>query len=410
MSAFRHVLLLCAAVLGSVPVVAEGGAAHAQTQAQRTRETINRWPMIFLAAKGDANACGAGCNEWIAAEGAFDPGAPQRLRDLLGTLNGRDLPIYFNSKGGNLGAAHAIAQILRERKMTAGIGRTLLEGCRGQVADDQACRRLMQSKPGLKARLRTADADCRSACVFALIGASIRQVAANARIAVHSPHIYMDLPPERRPKMEDVFRAQKLHAIGLGIDPGLVDAAAKVPSNGGHVLSRAEIARFGIETRGVYETPWMTHPLQGNVVLKSITQPKGVDGKDYRTTRIRVGCLGATVVTFGYRRELAADEIGVPTVVRISAGDREFVLWGRPKDDAAELAATTDAKFVRNAMAAPSIVVTEAFTPPNAPSWSRETRLSTGGLAKASEGLLKDCGDAQPQEKPQEGTGVAGGR
>src|SRR5262252_7974021 len=32
----------------------------------------NLEPMIFFVAKGERNACGLGCSEWIAAEGMFD--------------------------------------------------------------------------------------------------------------------------------------------------------------------------------------------------------------------------------------------------------------------------------------------------------------------------------------------------
>jgi hypothetical protein len=56
---------------------------------------IERQPLIFIVAKGDANACGPGCSEWIAAEGMIDPGAVQRLREFLGAQPCRKLPVYF---------------------------------------------------------------------------------------------------------------------------------------------------------------------------------------------------------------------------------------------------------------------------------------------------------------------------
>jgi hypothetical protein len=396
----RHVLLVGIAL----PVM--DGAARAETQAQRTREMLARWPLIFFVAKGEPNACGPGCSEWIAADGAFDRAAPTRLAELLGTLNNRNLPIFFNSRGGNVGAANAIARMLREHRITAGVGRTLLAGCRGNATYDESCRGLMQSKPGLKARLRTADADCLSACVFALIGASVRQVAAGARLGIHSPHLYTEVPQELAPKMEAVFRLLKLNAIELGVDPALVDASAKVPSNSAHILSRSQIARFGIETRAVYETAWVPDPFRANAVLKSVTQPKGADGKEYRTSRVRMACVrGGSRVAFEYWRELASNEVGVATAVRVTAGESELMLGdGGPIGREDVRSALTGAVFLRNAMASPSIVVVEAFTPTDAPGWSREVKLSTAGFSKALEGLLKECG------KLLEGTGSAGGR
>src|SRR5262249_30747835 len=40
-------------------------------------------PMIFVVAHGGPNACGPGCSEWIAAEGAFDRDADARFRRFL---------------------------------------------------------------------------------------------------------------------------------------------------------------------------------------------------------------------------------------------------------------------------------------------------------------------------------------
>src|SRR5262249_61647097 len=57
-------------------------------------------PIVFFTAKGEPNACGPGCSEWIAAEGTIDPGAEDRLRALLKRLGGRKPPIYFHSPGG----------------------------------------------------------------------------------------------------------------------------------------------------------------------------------------------------------------------------------------------------------------------------------------------------------------------
>src|SRR6185503_6941695 len=63
----------------------------------------DRQPMTLYVAKGEPDACGPGCNEWIAADGPVDPDVVRRLGDLLDTLKGRNLPIMFNSGGGSLG-------------------------------------------------------------------------------------------------------------------------------------------------------------------------------------------------------------------------------------------------------------------------------------------------------------------
>jgi hypothetical protein len=44
----------------------------------------------------------------------------------------------------------------------------------------------------------------------------------------------------------------------MGVDPGLIDMALKIPFAQMHYLSRAEIAGYGIDTRGFQETRWTT--------------------------------------------------------------------------------------------------------------------------------------------------------
>lgn len=167
-------------------VIAVAAPRTAAAQAQDLDAMVRRQPMIFFLAKGAPNACGAGCSEWIAAEGMIDLDASRRLRDFLGTLSRRDMPIFFNSAGGDVRESLLLGVILRERRMTAGVGRTLPEGCRNTGSTDDACRRLMQSKKEHKARLVTAATHCVSGCVYALLGGAVRQVAPDAQLGVHS--------------------------------------------------------------------------------------------------------------------------------------------------------------------------------------------------------------------------------
>jgi hypothetical protein len=86
-------------------------------------------PLHFYLAQDEDNACGAGCSEWIAAEGYFDYDSPQRLRAFLNRHSGRKLPIFFSSPGGMVTQALAIGRLMRERGMTAGVARTIPRGC-----------------------------------------------------------------------------------------------------------------------------------------------------------------------------------------------------------------------------------------------------------------------------------------
>ncbi len=171
MIAVRHPVLSCAALLAC----GLASAAAAPGQAPDIFALMRRQPMIFFVAKGEPNACGAGCSEWIAAEGLVDPEVAQRFRDFLGALPRRDLPIFFHSNGGDAVAAVLLGVILREHS----------------------------------ARLVTGGARCLSACVYALIGGSVRQVARDAQLGIHS----LRMPSVRRPRRK-AHRATSMRPTG----------------------------------------------------------------------------------------------------------------------------------------------------------------------------------------------------
>src|SRR2546430_10384822 len=98
----------------------------------------------------------------------------------------RDLPIFFNSDGGLVSQAVLIGVLLRENRMTAGVARTVPEGCHLGFPLDDGCRRLMQSKREHKARLYFGGARCGAARVYAIVGAATRHADPGATLRIHS--------------------------------------------------------------------------------------------------------------------------------------------------------------------------------------------------------------------------------
>jgi hypothetical protein len=409
---------------------APGADAAARDKVKAIYERMKRQPMMFFVAKGGPNACGPGCSEWIAAEGMIDPDAAQRLRDFMATLARRDLPVFFNSIGGIAGQGIVLGAMLREHRMTVGVGRTIPEGCRQAPASDEACRSVVQRKREHRSRLATGGARCISACVYALVGGSVRQVARDAQIGIHSVRLPRSPSREWTPGVNDVHNLLRRYMVEMGVDSALTDAAAKVSADGVRYLSRDEIARFGLETRGVYETPWMAYENFSNqfVVLKSVTRANEAGGKDYRTTNVRIWCTGGGGgLRFVYQREPSSEETGLSPVVRLAAGDSSYTLRagetkgasggerartngeviaafeiesGRAKAGSEQQSAAVGWEFLRNAIAAPSIVMTETAAPQASTASSRVVTLSTSGLSKALEPLQKNCGEAKFQDTP----------
>ena len=152
------------AFLVAILVLSCGPASSAFAAASRPapREAVVP-PMVFYVAKGAPNACGPGCDRWIAAEGQVDAAAAPRFSRFLRQLRNRNLPMYFSSPGGNLDQALAIGAMLRERPGVARVARTVVQECGFEAQDGDACIKLKLSGRELHGDLWTRGAMCNSA-------------------------------------------------------------------------------------------------------------------------------------------------------------------------------------------------------------------------------------------------------
>jgi hypothetical protein len=388
----------------------------------RLIRVLENRPMVFFVAKGPPDSCGKDCNEWIAAVGSFDDGASQRFRDLVEKLGGRNLPVFFHSPGGLAGAGIRIGTILRERRMTAGVGRTEAN-CRVFDKKDKACQGKIATGEAVAARLLMGDASCFSACVEAFAGASSRHIASVAQLGVHAARNLSQKEllslgrTESKPRVTSVgaFRqAARRYYMEMGVNPDLTDFASKTPHDRIYVLDRSEIARFGLETRSdSYETPWATSDISGNafVVMKSVTRRSPSDPAENLTTRLTFFCSRGGKPMIGYRRDLPRDPDQATTLVRLSfdhwfielrvIGTLESMETG---GFAPELHQETLAKFV----AAKTLTVTEKMK--TGDQNVLEGSFSNAGLAEALREFQNRCGAgnialrdppaARPQSEP----------
>src|SRR5262249_42131706 len=148
-------------------------------------------------AHGDADACGQGCNEWIAAEGTIDLGAAQGLRRLLAKLGHRKLPIYLHSPGGSVTGALELGRLFRDQKLVVSVGRTVPLDCNPNMPLDKSCQALKRSGQELEAELYETFTLCNSSCVWALAGGAIRVVPFSVKLAIHDVGYDPDKPTPR---------------------------------------------------------------------------------------------------------------------------------------------------------------------------------------------------------------------
>ena len=142
--------------------------------------------LIIYIAKGPPDACGRGCDRWIAVEGQVDSGAAPRVPALpCRESRTRNLPDLFPFAGRHLDQALAIGRLLREKPVIARVGRTMVSECGFEAPrSSDACLKIKRSGGEVDGELWTRNAMCNSACSYLFLGATTREIAPDAVLAV----------------------------------------------------------------------------------------------------------------------------------------------------------------------------------------------------------------------------------
>ena len=253
--------------------------------------------LIYLA-RGAANSCGPGCDHWIAVEGTVDHGAAARIGRFLREVKDKDRPIYFHSPGGVVEPAYVIGRLLRSRKVLARVGRTIVTACAAGTQIDDACLKIKTRGGEVEAEISTYHAMCNSACSYLFLGATTREVAPDAALAVHSSKLTLVVhghpPPQvvadfRNKSMAKADRERASFIQAMGISRDLNDLIRTVKFENLHILARPELYRFGIDTRAMAETDW-TLDNTARPYIRKIALAKKNDGASFRMMEWRLFC------------------------------------------------------------------------------------------------------------------------
>ena len=376
MTIMRCLAALC---MATVPALAPAAGAAAL-------ESLKLRPMSFSVVKGKPNACGPGCAEWIAAQGDFDAKAADRFRGLLEKLPNSHVPVFFNSRGGHIGPALSVGELLRQHDMKAGIGRTV-SGTENSVGKRQY-------------RLEYRNSICASACAYAFIGATSREVAPAARLGVHNGRAVGSTSPagDRLDKLDDTLR---IYAISKGVDPALIDLAASIPTSRVYWLTPSTMMHYGILSNEPFETPWRMFTNRGKfLVVESLTRGAGIERQ---TTVVELACGATGTARIAIRRELTEREIGSRSIVSLTADDPTArnsaapfhelagVQPSKGRYDRREKTITFDTLL--KIATAKGLRLDESFTKPGYKSWMRAATLSTKGLHDMFMQMRVGCGD-----------------
>jgi hypothetical protein len=309
---------------------------HGEARAETPAEKAGFAPrLIIYNAKGPANACGPGCDRWIAVEGQVDEGAAVRVSRFLRDVKDTRRPIYFHSPGGSVRPSYVIARLLRGRKATARIGRTIATACAGGTQVDAACLKVKTAGGEVEAQLTTRNAMCNSACGYLFLGATAREVAPDAAIAVHNsrltllargPFSAQQIADFKKQSMARADRERAAFVVAMGISRELDDLIKTVKFESLHVLTRAELYRFGIDTRPLPETAW-TLEAESRPYVRKLAVAKQSDGASFRTMEWRLFCENKDRARLMFVREF--DQAGGLKTMMLMAGSDKSLAFGR---------------------------------------------------------------------------------
>jgi hypothetical protein len=366
--------------------------------------------LIIYLARGAANSCGPGCDHWIAVEGVVDQAAATRIGRFLREVKDKQRPIYFHSPGGVVEPAYVIGRILRSRKVVARVGRTIVTACAAGTQVDNACLKIKTGGGEVEAELSTYHAMCNSACSYLFLGATTREVAPDAALAVHSSKLTLVVhghpPPQlvaayREKSMAKADRERASFIQAMGISRDLNDLIRTVKFENLHVLARPELYRFGIDTRTMAETDWTLDNTARPYVHKFVLAKKN-DGAAFRTMEWRLFCENKDRARLMFVREFDKDAAGTNTVI-LMAGSEKPVTFGTIPARMGTYEAwsgTIASGTVKSMLSAPRLQIGEGTLTPDGKTNQEVLDIGTIGLEPAWSRLFESCPAAPTNEKP----------
>jgi hypothetical protein len=366
--------------------------------------------LIIYLARGKANSCGPGCDHWIAVEGMVDQAAATRIGRFLREVKDKERPIYFHSPGGVVEPAYVIGRILRSRKVIARVGRTIATTCAAGTQVDDACLKIKTGGGEVEAEISTYHAMCNSACSYLFLGATTREVAPDAALAVHSSKLTLVVrghpPPqlvaayrERSMAKADRERASFIQAMGISRD--LNDLIKTVKFENLHVLARPELYRFGIDTRTMAETDWTLDNAARPYIRKIVLARKN-DGASFRTMEWRLFCENKDRARLIFVREFDRDAASASSVI-LMAGSEKPVTFGTIPARMGTYEAwsgTIALGAMKSMLAVPRLQIGEGTLTPDGKTNQEILDIGTTGLEPAWSRLFESCPAAPTNEKP----------
>jgi hypothetical protein len=366
--------------------------------------------LIIYNAKGPADSCGPGCDRWIAIEGQIDEDAAPRIRRFLAGVKDTKRPIYLHSPGGKVGPSYVIGRLLRSRKALARVERTVVKACADGSQADAACLKIKTAGGEVEAELMPRGAICNSACGYLLIGAVTREVAPDAMVGVHSSKYMMVVhghPSQRQIAefkergVEKANRERAAFVTSMGISRELDDLIKTVKFENVHVLTRAELYRFGIDTRSDIEGPWTLESSPRASIFKSALVKKP-DSSDFRRVGWRLACRNGDGARLTFIHEVSKDIKPANSVELVLGPEKRFSFLreGGTPGNYAFWNLIMESNTLMTLLSTPHVEIEESMLVSGNPTQSK-LEFDSAGLEDGWKKVSASCGPGEPTAAPR---------
>jgi len=373
--------------------------------------------LVIYLAKGAPNACGPGCDRWIAVEGKVDLAAAARVSRFLRNVKDAQRPIYLHSPGGSVEQAFIIGRLLRSRKAVARVGRTIATACGAQTQADDSCLRIKTSGGEIEAAIETSHAMCNSACGYLFLGATTREVAPDAAMAVHNSKLTLVIHGHPSPGQIAEFtdnsltkadRERASYLVSMGFSRELDDLITTIKFENARALTRSELFRFGIDARTFVETSWILET-EGRPYARKTALAKKHDDASFRLMEWRLFCERGDRARLMFIREFDKGAAGVNAVTVMAGAEKAAIFGSLPARlgtyEAWNGSMTSDA--VKMLLTVPHMEMMEATPVPGGKVNQEIFDIDTTGLEPAWTQLVASCPAAPQNLKPVAAPGPA---
>jgi hypothetical protein len=384
---------------------------HGEVRAKPLPEAAGFAPnLIIYLAKGPANSCGPGCDRWIAIEGTVDQAAASRISRFMRDVKDTQRPIYFHSPGGSVEQAFMIGRLLRSRKAVARVGRTVVTACAAGTQVDDACLKIKTGGGEVEAAIVTRHAMCNSACSYLFLGATTREVAPDAAMAVHNSKLTLVVHGHPPPQLIAAFTDRSMAKADrerasfiqtMGINHELTDLIRTVKFENLHILTRPELYRFGIDTRAMAETGW-TLETTARPYIRKIALAKKDNDASFRTMEWRLFCENKDRARLMFVREFDKGAAGMSSVIMMVGSGKPVAFGTFPARIGTYEAwsGTIASDAMKSVLAASRLQMGEGTLMPDGKTNQEIFDIDTRGLEPAWTQLFASCPAAPNNARP----------